>query len=57
VNLWKVSLISYHRQIYLGWGVDDAVSDLHTIWTPNTVWQQFINEVLNERATDMSKTC
>jgi protein tyrosine phosphatase (PTP) superfamily phosphohydrolase (DUF442 family) len=55
---FRVSAFMYlYRQIYLGWGADDAISDLHKIWTPNAVWQQFINEVLNERVTEMSKTC
>jgi protein tyrosine phosphatase (PTP) superfamily phosphohydrolase (DUF442 family) len=55
---FRVSAFMYsYRQIYLGWGADDAISDLHKIWTPNAVWQQFINEVLHERATDMNKTC
>lgn len=55
---FRVSAFMYlYRQIYLGWSADDAITDLHKIWTPNAVWQQFINEVLQERATDMSKTC
>jgi protein tyrosine phosphatase (PTP) superfamily phosphohydrolase (DUF442 family) len=45
---FRVSSFMYlYRQLYLGWGADDAIIDLHKIWTPNAVWQQFINEILN----------
>jgi protein tyrosine phosphatase (PTP) superfamily phosphohydrolase (DUF442 family) len=55
---FRVSSFMYlYRLIYLGWGADDAITDLRKIWIPNTVWQQFIDEILNERATDMRKTC
>jgi protein tyrosine phosphatase (PTP) superfamily phosphohydrolase (DUF442 family) len=55
---FRVSAFMYlYRQIHLGWGADDAISDLYKIWTPNAVWKQFINEVLNDRAADISKRC
>jgi protein tyrosine phosphatase (PTP) superfamily phosphohydrolase (DUF442 family) len=55
---FRVSAFMYlYRRIYLGWGADDAIADLHKIWTPNAVWQQFIDEVLNEQTADISKTC
>jgi protein tyrosine phosphatase (PTP) superfamily phosphohydrolase (DUF442 family) len=55
---FRVSAFMYlYRQIYLGWGADDAIPDLHKIWTPNAVWQQFVDEILSARDTDISKTC
>jgi protein tyrosine phosphatase (PTP) superfamily phosphohydrolase (DUF442 family) len=55
---FRVSAFMYlYRRIYLGWGADDAITDLNKIWTPNAVWQQFINEILDQHSTPMSKTC
>ena len=53
---FRVSSFMYlYRLIYLGWSVSDAIIDLHKIWVPNAVWQQFMVEILQERATDISK--
>jgi protein tyrosine phosphatase (PTP) superfamily phosphohydrolase (DUF442 family) len=55
---FRVSVFMYlYRRIYLGWGADDAITDLHKIWTPNAVWQQFIDEVIDQHSTNASKTC
>ncbi len=55
---FRVSAFIYlYRRIYLGWGADDAIIDLHKIWIPNAVWQQFIDEVIDQYSTDISKMC
>jgi protein tyrosine phosphatase (PTP) superfamily phosphohydrolase (DUF442 family) len=55
---FRVSAFMYlYRRIYLGWGADDAITDLHKIWTPNAIWQQFINEIIDRYSTSMSKIC
>lgn len=55
---FRVSVFMYlYRRIYLGWGADDAITDLYKIWIPNAVWKQFIDEVINQHSTDISKMC
>ncbi len=55
---FRVSAFIYlYRRIYLGWGSDDAITDLHGIWTPNAVWQKFIEDTLAQKASDTSRTC
>jgi protein tyrosine phosphatase (PTP) superfamily phosphohydrolase (DUF442 family) len=55
---FRVSAFIYlYRQIYLGWGAEDAILDLQKIWTPNAVWQQFIDEIIDQHSTPISKTC
>jgi protein tyrosine phosphatase (PTP) superfamily phosphohydrolase (DUF442 family) len=52
---FRVSAFMYlYRCIYLGWGADEAIIDMHKIWTPNTVWQQFIKKILDQHSTEAS---
>jgi protein tyrosine phosphatase (PTP) superfamily phosphohydrolase (DUF442 family) len=55
---FRVSAFMYlYRRIYLGWGGDNATTDLRKIWTPNAVWQQFIDETLDQHFATISKIC
>jgi uncharacterized protein (TIGR01244 family) len=44
----RVSAFMYlYRRIYEGASVEQAEQDLHHLWTPNEIWQQFIQQVLS----------
>jgi protein tyrosine phosphatase (PTP) superfamily phosphohydrolase (DUF442 family) len=43
---FRVSVFMYlYRRLYLDWSVEAASEDLDKIWTPNEVWQTFIQEM------------
>jgi protein tyrosine phosphatase (PTP) superfamily phosphohydrolase (DUF442 family) len=45
----RVSAFMYlYRRIYRGVSEEEAAADLHKIWTPNEIWQKFIQSVLND---------
>jgi protein tyrosine phosphatase (PTP) superfamily phosphohydrolase (DUF442 family) len=48
---FRVSVFMYlYRRLHLGWSEEEAIADLHKIWTPNEVWQRFIDEVIGKLA-------
>ena len=45
----RVSAFIYlFRYLHQGIDREDAKEDLHKIWIPNDIWQQFIDEVIEE---------
>jgi protein tyrosine phosphatase (PTP) superfamily phosphohydrolase (DUF442 family) len=48
---FRVSAFMYiYRRVHLGWSEEEAIADLHKIWTPNEVWQRFIDEAISKSA-------
>jgi protein tyrosine phosphatase (PTP) superfamily phosphohydrolase (DUF442 family) len=46
----RVSAFMYlYRRIHEGWTDEAAKVDLQKIWTPNPVWQQFIQQVIENK--------
>jgi protein tyrosine phosphatase (PTP) superfamily phosphohydrolase (DUF442 family) len=41
--------VALYRILELGWSRDDAMKDVHSIWTPNDIWQRFIESELSSR--------
>ena len=46
--------VALYRVRELGWSRDDAMRDVHSIWTPNTTWQRFIEDELSRTDPDDS---
>ena len=39
--------MALYRIKRLGWSYDDALRDVNETWTPDAVWQQFINQMIS----------
>jgi len=47
----RVSAFMYlYRRVYESISHEVAIKDLHQLWTPNPVWQKFIDEVINHHS-------
>jgi protein tyrosine phosphatase (PTP) superfamily phosphohydrolase (DUF442 family) len=40
--------VALYRIIFEGWSLQDAETDIHAIWEPNSTWQEFIDTVLEK---------
>jgi uncharacterized protein (TIGR01244 family) len=50
----RVSIfMALYRVLTLGWALDEALVDVHALWTPNEIWQRFLDDALRagERST------
>lgn len=41
--------IALYRIMELGWDTETALREVHAIWQPDDVWQDFMHKVLGER--------
>ena len=50
VGNFRVSAFMYlYRRIYQNIDEEKAQKDLHKLWVPDNVWQQFMKEVMDNR--------
>ena len=50
-NMRVSVFMALYRVNRLGWHLEEALQDVHALWTPNSVWQAFIGGVMQgERA-------
>ncbi|HZJ24580.1 MAG TPA: protein tyrosine phosphatase family protein, partial [Anaerolineales bacterium] len=49
-NFRATGFVTLYRILRLGWGKDDALSDLRKIWNPEKfpIWQKFVEENLGQ---------
>jgi uncharacterized protein (TIGR01244 family) len=45
-NMRVSVFVALYRALRLGWSWEKALQDVERIWTPNRVWQEFIDEIL-----------
>jgi protein tyrosine phosphatase (PTP) superfamily phosphohydrolase (DUF442 family) len=45
-NMRVSVFMALYRVIGLGWPLERALDDVRALWTPNDVWQRFIDEVM-----------
>lgn len=45
-NMRVSVFMALYRILELGWDLERALQDVHRIWTPNQVWQQFMLDML-----------
>jgi protein tyrosine phosphatase (PTP) superfamily phosphohydrolase (DUF442 family) len=45
-NMRVSTFIALHRVLDLGWSREDAMKSVHSLWTPNDTWKQFIEAEL-----------
>ena len=48
MNMRASTFVFLHRVIVGGVSVDDAITDVHTVWVPNATWRKFIETTLRQ---------
>lgn len=47
-NMRVSAFIYLYRRIHQGISEEEAVQDLHQIWVPNDIWQEFLEQVMED---------